>query len=758
MSDERINTILKDFLQRPVFGSLTRYIKEGDLFNQLHSVIGGAISGKREVFGSSVDGLKTVRIFDTGDIDSLLVPERIRFDKDDELHFQYNSNDQRYLKVQMSDKLRQIIGPNYDSYLNTKYLRDLNGPFYRSNTGTKHHAKQSYYFLDYQLLETSLRKGPEKCAQTTSVPYSDPFYGNAMHSENVNYMVLVLWMVEHQMLHYLLEAHNQQELTWIREILFSGENNGREVLKTSLKANLKTWKTDVQIQFITMMDLLYFKNETFQQLLKDSDTQFHTYFSDDLKCEPHGQLSMDQVPAIKCSGWPRPAEDWVIRKRKWPPSTIIDEVLATGYELVAKSLPSENDPDRYFFMSFSGAEIILCNSLPDALQDAYYILKSGIKSLKKSKAHGCGLKMFYLKTSMLWVAERTDPNAFEKNTPCTNVRLILQDLRDCFRDKTLPSYFLPECNLIGNMKGSDVENTIKLLDLLYADPAVCVYIAVEMEWIYTKNTTPCESFLKIQEPGYFEQFSWNDKIKFAGISMAKADNYPIYDMIDNMSKVATEGFYAPIVDHLFSITNRVSHGYVITRDQLMPLYVFLKCIQGTEMELFNVIDDSMPDGFLSPEDGLLPDNILKQYGDYKPEHSITLNETVPAMFKLRLKIYGNIFHIICLKLYSAVVDTTFQFDNDDAVYIVQFLRRLKEEFSCSSEDIEDILHYLLFFCHYTRLRYHSLETGKQILRSMREFCENGRFLMTLYFSPKEMFPKPVISEINVVEMLQKLFC
>lgn len=753
MSDERIINILKEFLRRPVFGSLTRYVKEREFFSQIDTVIDESISAKREVFGSSVDGLKTVRVFDTGDLDTLVVPDRIRFDENDELHFQYNCKDKRYLKVEMSEKLRHIIGANCDSYLNTKYLRDFNGPFYRSNTSTK----KQYYFLDYQIIEASLRKGPEKCVQTISVPYSDPVFEKTLNPENVNYMVLALWMVEHLMLHFLLEAHNQQELTWIREILYSRETNGREDLKTSLKSHLRSWKTDIQIQFITTMDLLYFKNETFQQLLTDSSARFHSYSPDDLKCGPHGHLSMDQVPAIKCSGWPRPAKDWVIRKRKWPPTTIIDEVLATGYELVAKSPPNENDPDQYFFMSFSGAETILCNSLPDDLQNAYYILKSGIKSLKKSRAHVCGLKMFHLKTSMLWVAENTDPNAFEKNNPCTNVRLILQYLRDCFRKKTLPSYFLPECNLLGDMKGSDVENIIKLLDLLYTDPAVCVYVAVEMEWIYTKNTIPYESFLKIQEPGYFEQFTWNEKIKFFAIAMAKADNYPIYDMMDNMSKVAAESFYVPFVDHLFSITNRLSKRYVITRDQLKPLYVFMKCVQGTEMELFNVIDDSLPAGFLSPEDGTLPENILNQYGDYNQGHSITLNETVPAMFKLRLKIYGNIFHVICLKLYSAVVDMTFQFADDDAMYIVQFLRRLKEEFSCSHEDIEDILHYLLFFCHYTRLRYHSLETGKQILRSMREFFENGHFLMTLYFSPMETFPKPVVSEISVVEMLQNLF-
>src|SRR6218665_1399950 len=122
------------------------------------------------------------------------------------------------------------------------------------------------------------------------------------------------------------------------------------------------------------------------------------------------EMKMDRVYAICCPCWPKEADEWKTRDRPngWPPTEVVDKVVASGCYFVAKPHQSSPDDDTQWRFSFSHAEVILIHSWTDVQKYIYHILRL----IKSDAVKACGgsdetfLCTYFFKTLMFWECER----------------------------------------------------------------------------------------------------------------------------------------------------------------------------------------------------------------------------------------------------------------------------------------------------------------------------------------------------------------
>ena len=90
-------------------------------------------------------------------------------------------------------------------------------------------------------------------------------------------------------------------------------------------------------------------------------------------------LYTDFVPAIWCQFWPYPlAEEWIYRKRHWPPRIVVCQIVLDGYHIVPKASP-DGDKDLEWRFSFSKAEGTLAQCRTNFQHRCFYIFNTIIK-------------------------------------------------------------------------------------------------------------------------------------------------------------------------------------------------------------------------------------------------------------------------------------------------------------------------------------------------------------------------------------------
>jgi len=171
--------------------------------------------------------------------------------------------------------------------------------------------------------------------------------------------------------------------------------------------------------------------------------------------------SADLVPAFKYEGWPRTAQEWLQRERKWPGEDVVQQVREAGCHIVAKRplLPECNgDPNnednssagdavnRFFRLSFSKCELQLANSLSDPQKLCWRILKAYQKGFLGTKPKV--LASYHWKNALFWVLEETDTAFWTNDNVFDGVCLALQFMIRCLENKCVPLYFVRTENLI----------------------------------------------------------------------------------------------------------------------------------------------------------------------------------------------------------------------------------------------------------------------------------------------------------------------
>lgn len=170
----------------------------------------------------------------------------------------------------------------------------------------------------------------------------------------------------------------------------------------------------------------------------------------------------DYVPCLHCAKWTTLADKWADRKRAadWPKRGLISEIVSEGCHVVPISHYCDSGDDFHeteWRLSFSNAEKKLVDTLMTGQRQSYImaklIMKQVIQEMKDSSSYLSVEKVpssYHLKTIFLWKCEEKPLK--EWNNLLESVVDLLKNLVDHLRKGNIPQYFIPENNLIDDIK------------------------------------------------------------------------------------------------------------------------------------------------------------------------------------------------------------------------------------------------------------------------------------------------------------------
>ena len=155
---------------------------------------------------------------------------------------------------------------------------------------------------------------------------------------------------------------------------------------------------------------------------------------------------LDFVPALRCTGWPQVARDWLKRERKWPSHHVVDKVVHDGFHLVVKPPKDGGNPKCDFRIAFNHAEYLLSQAMNDIQRECYRCLKKFHRAFLKDPK---GLLTFHLKNLLLQTIEQTGAELWIESNRVECVEKLLTNLLQALRKKELPHFFVRSYNLFG---------------------------------------------------------------------------------------------------------------------------------------------------------------------------------------------------------------------------------------------------------------------------------------------------------------------
>ena len=160
----------------------------------------------------------------------------------------------------------------------------------------------------------------------------------------------------------------------------------------------------------------------------------------------------DLVPSIHCPFWPRGAEEWLHRPRRygWPTPTDITQITDFGCHLVAVGFPLSSSKEMEWRISFSVAERILVWSFNHVQIQCYAVMKIILKEFIKVRCSPPNyvLCSYFIKTFLFWKFEVTESTFWRAENFRACISFLLVEFTKCIRNRELPHYFFPSFNLL----------------------------------------------------------------------------------------------------------------------------------------------------------------------------------------------------------------------------------------------------------------------------------------------------------------------
>ena len=177
--------------------------------------------------------------------------------------------------------------------------------------------------------------------------------------------------------------------------------------------------------------------------------------------------SMDFVYCVRCLIWPPQAADWPTRQRNcgWPDSATVDHVVSNGCDVVQVAHPQcrqDKWMNKYQWMSFSRAEIVLLSSWMPVQQIVYHMLRIFMKTEKliDSTANDSvsgTLSNYHIKTLMLWVCELKSRSWWTDDLNLVRICVkLLHTLAVWPTEARCKHYFINNCNLFDQCENSQL--------------------------------------------------------------------------------------------------------------------------------------------------------------------------------------------------------------------------------------------------------------------------------------------------------------
>ena len=170
---------------------------------------------------------------------------------------------------------------------------------------------------------------------------------------------------------------------------------------------------------------------------------------------------IDKVPYLLCPSWPPIAKSWIdrIRPSNWPSKETIQTIVSKGCRVVLKPHEPSGEDETEFRFSFSESERILFEALTCDQRKCFIAFKALMKfciyNLEYKAREEINLSTYSLKTIFLWACE-TIPVDHWQTTNGWSICLLymIDNLYACVKARQLPGYFIPENNLLDNLKHS----------------------------------------------------------------------------------------------------------------------------------------------------------------------------------------------------------------------------------------------------------------------------------------------------------------
>ncbi|KAH3740933.1 uncharacterized protein LOC127850899 [Dreissena polymorpha] len=159
----------------------------------------------------------------------------------------------------------------------------------------------------------------------------------------------------------------------------------------------------------------------------------------------HGPFKNDRVHAIRCH-CPNILQTWANRTRHWPPSDIVEKVVAMGALVTPIGFKGSELNHMEWRICFNTGETELVNNLNDTQIKLYVLLKMIAKDILKPQKKE--ITSYTMKNVVFWLAENNQSSFFHSGSLFHWLREGLNNLRTSLSTKQLPYYMIPERNLL----------------------------------------------------------------------------------------------------------------------------------------------------------------------------------------------------------------------------------------------------------------------------------------------------------------------
>ena len=161
--------------------------------------------------------------------------------------------------------------------------------------------------------------------------------------------------------------------------------------------------------------------------------------------KPKVEGGVDFVPALKSPGWPKVAQEWTARERKWPSQDVVDKIVQEGFHLVVKPSKTNVKKDRDFRLSFGHAEYLLSQEMNNVQRECYRCLKKYHRAYLQTTQKG--LVSFHLKNLFLRTLEETGTEMWTDENRAECMKKVLANLLKVLEKKDLRHCFVGSYNL-----------------------------------------------------------------------------------------------------------------------------------------------------------------------------------------------------------------------------------------------------------------------------------------------------------------------
>ena len=186
---------------------------------------------------------------------------------------------------------------------------------------------------------------------------------------------------------------------------------------------------------------------------------------------PFYKISYDIVTLLELTWWPTVAQEWKLRKRKWPSSTEIEKISRICYIINKPSISErDNEETEELRYSFTHVERELVRMRSRHQNKVYLIFKimflKWIKPLDPDR-----ISSFIAKTIMFWTCEEF-PSSHEMwyedlDSMLHVLTYLFFQAQEAFEKHNLPYFFINTVNVIENIP-KDIANiaSVRITELL----------------------------------------------------------------------------------------------------------------------------------------------------------------------------------------------------------------------------------------------------------------------------------------------------